>query len=409
MDRDSTPEALVASFHRAKSLIPNDQELITIPPEMSVSEAFKLMQKHRFSQLPVVAGDAVLGVFSYRSFSTKALARQNSTREPLGNLPVEDFLEDFEYAYANDDWNQVLRYLNQDDACFVGHRDGMEGMITPMDMLRYFREIAIPFITIAEIELSLRQIIQTCVEAGALPDALNKSLRTAYENREIPTHLNKMTFDNYVQIISNGENWPHFEKMFGSDDRTRRQTCHKLKQLGDWRNIIFHFRRRLEDRELEALAEHREWLHRRVRAFEGRRRKATEEVTLKPGKINRQKVLATSSPSAKEFFDWMLSQAEARQFKIYWGIKGFSIRKQLPQGIISFVYGYPPQTFEFYFGHLALDEAEELEWRRDLLSFGVLEEAGERTLRTYITENNVAALRELYSHIVDKVEAYAHD
>ena len=85
-------ESLVATFHQAKSLIPKDQNLKTIPPEMPVSEALAILRQNRFSQLPVVAGNAVLGVFSYRSFSDKALTTGGS----LGDLPVEEFLESFE-------------------------------------------------------------------------------------------------------------------------------------------------------------------------------------------------------------------------------------------------------------------------------------------------------------------------
>src|SRR5688500_12961676 len=97
---DKATNPLVASFHRAKSLISADQDLIKIPPEMPVSEALKMMQLHRYSQLPVVAGDAVLGVFSYRSFTTKAATgRGNIGGTPLGALPVEDFLEEFEHAH----------------------------------------------------------------------------------------------------------------------------------------------------------------------------------------------------------------------------------------------------------------------------------------------------------------------
>lgn len=327
-DKNNAPASLVVSFHRAKSLIPSDQELITIPPEMRVAEALKLMQKNRYSQLPVVAGQAVLGIFSYRSFSAKVLAKQKSSKESLGELPVEDFLEDFEYAHANDDWSQVLRYLDQDDACFVGHRNGLEGLVTTMDMLSYFRVIANPFILIAEIELSLRQIIQTCIADEHLPEALEKSLRTAYPKDKIPTDLNEMTFDNYVQIISNNDNWPYFKDMFGYQERTRKQTNQKLRQLGEWRNMIFHFRRQLEDWELKTLAEHRDWLHRRVRAFEGRHKAKAQQKSESTSRLTKRKwdepsfftELETRSGSkdvsvARDILAW----AQQRMTYVWWG------------------------------------------------------------------------------------------
>jgi predicted transcriptional regulator len=272
------PESLIASFHRVQSLIPIEQEIEAVPPEMRVSEALKLMQQNRYSQLPVVAGDAVLGVFSYRSFSSRAIAKQRSARDPLGDLPVEEFLEEFEYVHPAEDWNRVLKYLDQDNAFFVGHRDGIEGMVTTIDMLEYFRAIANPFILIAEIEQSLKLIIQTCINGENLPEAIADSLSGAYKDSKRPTELNEMTFDNFVQIICNGKNWQYFEEMFGRQQQTRKRTENRLRQAGQWRNIVFHFRRRLQDWELETLTETREWLHRRGRAFEGRRRHTQKSI-----------------------------------------------------------------------------------------------------------------------------------
>jgi predicted transcriptional regulator len=277
-------ETLVANFHNVENLVPEDQELLAVPPEMRVSEALKLMSNNDYSQLPVVAGDAVLGVFSYRSFSSRAIARQMVSDEPLGELPVEDFLDDFEYVHSTEDWNRVLRYLNQDDGFFVGHREGLEGLVTTMDMLNYYREIASPLVMIAEIELSLRKIIETCIGREALPEAIDRCLGSIYPSGRIPTALNEMTFNDFVQIMSNRENWPYFESMFGVDQRTRRRTNGRLRQIGEWRNIVYHFRRRLDQLELETLADHREWLQRRVRAFEGRRRaEAAETESILPG------------------------------------------------------------------------------------------------------------------------------
>lgn len=271
-------ESLVASFHRVQSLIPVEQEITAVPPEMRVSEALKLMQQSYYSQLPVVAGDAVLGVFSYRSFSTKAIAKQKSAKDPLGELPVEEFLEEYEFVHPAEDWNRVLRYLDQDDAFFVGHREGIEGMVTTTDIFEYFQALANPFILIAEIEQSLRLIIQSCINAEKLPEAIERSLKSIYKEGKLPTELSEMTFDNIVQIISNNDNWSYFADMFGHQPETRKRTEYRLSQIGRWRNAAFHFREPLQAWELETMMETREWLHRRGRAFEGRRRQTQKSL-----------------------------------------------------------------------------------------------------------------------------------
>lgn len=271
-DEIAQSESLIASFHRVESLIPIEQELEAIPPEMRVSDALKLMQQEHYSQLPVVAGDAVLGVFSYRSFSTRALAKQKSAKDHLGNLPVEEFLDDFEYVHPSEDWNRVVKYLDLDDAFFVGHRDGLEGMVTTIDMLAYFRTIANPFILIAEIEQSLRDIIRNSLNGTELVDAIDHALTGAYKDGNLPKKLNEMTFADFVSLITSNKIWPSFQEMFGRRPETRKRTQDRLDQVREWRNIVFHFKRRLEPWELEILIETREWLHNRVRAFDGRRR-----------------------------------------------------------------------------------------------------------------------------------------
>src|SRR5262249_41014505 len=44
-------------FHLVKRLVPERQQLVTIAPDQSVSEALRVMREHNFSQLPVTLGD----------------------------------------------------------------------------------------------------------------------------------------------------------------------------------------------------------------------------------------------------------------------------------------------------------------------------------------------------------------
>ncbi|MCI0730562.1 MAG: CBS domain-containing protein [Chloroflexi bacterium] len=328
-------ESLVASFHRVESLIPAGQKLVAAQPEMRVADALKLMQEHHYSQLPVVAGNVVLGVFSYRSFSARVIAKQKQTKSSLGDLPVEEFLEDFEYVHTAEDWNRVLRHLDQDDAFFVGHRSDLKGMVTTMDVLQYFRHLANPFIMLAEIELSLRQIIQACIEASALPQSIAISLQTAYQGKDIPRTLDEMTFNDYAQIITDRQNWPYFETMFGSQETTHKQTGERLRQLRDWRNVVFHFRRPLEEWELNSLAEHRDWLQRRARAFDARRK--TQPKAAKKGQKGHQwdetsffaKLAERNDPMEEAFARTMLEWASANVTTVRWG-KGLQYGSFVP-------------------------------------------------------------------------------
>ena len=59
-------------FHRINRIIPQDQVVLSVPPNCRVRDAIALMQKHGSSQMPVVDHGEVLGVFSVRSFAKKA-------------------------------------------------------------------------------------------------------------------------------------------------------------------------------------------------------------------------------------------------------------------------------------------------------------------------------------------------
>src|SRR5688572_21720545 len=89
-------------FHRINRIIPQDQELLIVPPSCPAREAVARMQQHGYSQVPVVENGEVLGVFSFRSFARHAAgATLNEwTRQKCapGDLRVDDCLEQFEFA-----------------------------------------------------------------------------------------------------------------------------------------------------------------------------------------------------------------------------------------------------------------------------------------------------------------------
>jgi predicted transcriptional regulator len=411
--------ALEGTFHRVSSLIPEDKELLTIEPDMKVADAIKLMQLHHYSQLPVQVENAVLDVFSYRSFSEKILSRHkgelekraNSTPnkkvEPekwIGDLKVEDFLEEYEFVPATQDWNRILDLLNRDDAFFVGHRDGLEGLVTTMDVLNFFRHIANSFIMLAEIELSLRHVIVACIDADSWQSALESSLTSKYKDRAVPMSLDEMTFNDYVQIIVNSDNWQFFKHLFGEDSDARGETNQKLQQLRIWRNDVFHFKRSLDNDELKTLGEYRKWLDRRVRAFSARRaKKETKAKTKKPGsgKTTKQALLDACEPVAAEFFDWLMSYAISKGCAIEFGEKGFSVRKKNGRKRISFAYGYPKDTFLLYMEKIPSELG--VRWREQFVATGILEEKGSYTLESNVNSNNVEQLRDVFKKALEQM------
>jgi len=259
-------------FHRINRVIPENQKLLTIPPETTAREAIALLRQYGYSQIPVVMGGEVLGVFSYRSFAQKAagstLQQVSQQKYAPGDIAVEECLERFEFARVTEEMRHVFDSMDRDNGVLIGSPEMLQGILTPMDFLRYLYKIAIPFVMISEIELALRALIRLAVSQDELGECANRSLAQFYGDK-IPTTLEGMTFDNYRMIISHSNNWPKFEAILGG---TRPRTDAKLKQLCDLRNVLFHFKREFTMEDHELLNDHRNWLLLKAKQADFRRK-----------------------------------------------------------------------------------------------------------------------------------------
>jgi len=122
--------------------------------------------------------------------------------------------------------------------------------------------------------------------------------------------------------------------------------------------------------------------------------------------VSREEFLANCTPEATEFFRQVLDLAVEKGHTISWGTLGFSVRAYFPKAErpTSFTYGWPPDTFEFYFGQLSIPEDLALALRKDLLAFGVFEEAGEKTLRAKLEGETLNRIPEVYAFILEKMD-----
>src|SRR5947199_5609791 len=83
-------------FHRLNSVLPTDQKIISVLPETPVQEALDLLNTYGFSQLPVMVGQQVLGLFSYRSFSQAVIKLSGNHKNQKFNareMYVDDCLD----------------------------------------------------------------------------------------------------------------------------------------------------------------------------------------------------------------------------------------------------------------------------------------------------------------------------
>jgi CBS domain-containing protein len=257
-------------FHRINRIIPKDQKLLTIPPDCRVHDAVALMREHGYSQVPVVNNGEVLGVFSFRSFAQEAanatLEEWTKQRCAPGDLPVDEFLEQFEFARVTEEMSRVFDAMDRDNGVLIGAPERLVAILTPMDFLRYLYQVASPFVMVSEIELALRALIRLALSPEKIITAARRCLLSAYGSEDkVPTSLEEMTFDNYQSLIAHGEIWPDFEPVFGG---TRTRISGKLKEIGVIRNDLFHFKREITMKDHQTLAGHRNWLLNKIKQIE---------------------------------------------------------------------------------------------------------------------------------------------
>ncbi len=254
-------------FHLIRNVLPDEQEPLHFCPDKPVSEALSEMWEKNFSQVPVVAGREVLGVFSYRSFASGIVKLPESEKKPLA-LPVEEFLEDLKFAQITDDLAVLIDELDIKDAILVGLSDRLQGIVTTVDALKYFYRVASPYIMLYEIELAIRELIRDSVSNDELEVCIEKSLKSHYEKSgiKLPACLEEMTLNDYIMLIRFKGTWEKFKASFGGNGNL---VYTKLKHLPTLRNVVFHFKREITVEEYDSLRYVRDWLLKRIRRIEG--------------------------------------------------------------------------------------------------------------------------------------------
>lgn len=258
------PDRLSALFHMVNRLLPDRQVVVAVPPEMYAGAALALMREHGYSQLPVVQGTTVLGLFTYRAFALE-VARLAGTKADPTQLTVEEFLEHDHPSYARltDEFRGLIDALDANGSIVVSGPDELVAILTPMDVLRYLYSVANAFVLIEEIELSLRSLIRSAAPTPAIFDeCVRNALSAKYKEDELPTQLEEMTFEDYISLIRDGRNWRYFESAFGG---TRERAKGKLEPIRVLRNRVFHFRGELSVDDHQELTTCRNWLLRRIR------------------------------------------------------------------------------------------------------------------------------------------------
>ncbi len=263
--RDDTPtlEGIDRTLHKLSRVIPPSQHLRTLDASTSVASALEEMAQRRFSQVPVVVGAKVVGMFSYSSFA-RGIA---SMRPPisLAGMAIEEFLEhDIGFAPASEDVHKVIELLEQHQAVLVGHHERVTAIVTRGDMARYLHSIAEPFMLLEEIEKATRALMELAVSAAEMPELIKVALEGHHHELGKDVHATKLaelTLTELRLVLVHGRNYPRFEGVFHARLETTRG---KYEGVPSIRNELLHFRGEWTPERRNVLLTCRGWLERRV-------------------------------------------------------------------------------------------------------------------------------------------------
>ena len=92
-------------------------------------------------------------------------------------------------------------------------------------------------------------------ECARLEECVANSLGQRYRRSKMPVDLTEVVFSDYEKIIGHEGNWPLFAVAFGQDEGQRARTLSRLRRTRLLRNHVFHFKRRLNERDQKRLAD----------------------------------------------------------------------------------------------------------------------------------------------------------
>jgi CBS domain-containing protein len=247
-------------FFRVGRLIPDEQAVCTVAPGTTVAEALSIMQKRGFNQLPVVAGDVVIGVFSYRSLA-HGLREIRKQDDPLG-VAVDDLVEDLPFVRLSDDVGNILASLEEHGVVLVGDERGLYAVATASDVTTFLWNATRPFVLLQDIELALRELMRSCVDGEDLVEVIKVGAPNARVNRAGTVELRDLTLSELLSVLLNG---PSYSRYFSEAFGTRREiTLAQLDPTREVRNKVFHFRDDVTAEELQVLVAAVSWLRRKV-------------------------------------------------------------------------------------------------------------------------------------------------
>lgn len=211
-------------------------KLKTVNYDETVEKAIMLMIENKYSQLPVIKKEKVVGVISYESIANSLFNFLSSKRTLPSEFRVDDLMEKSPIYSNKDDMLGLLDTLANRAFALIRNENKVTDIITSYDALQYFRTYGEDFLLLNDIEHILRKNIEAKFDPCSFSERADKifSYKTNF-NTKPPKTIDEMEFGDYTVFISS--NWESFHEVFG--DRVVFQNYMERTRI--IRNNLCHF------------------------------------------------------------------------------------------------------------------------------------------------------------------------
>lgn len=240
-----------------KQLLEDKKKPLCVSRDITVRDALTLMVENDYSQLPIVDEDGRLsGIITDQVINSTYFHTDGAIS--LLDLPVVDCQTGPVTLEPGSDIFEALDRMERVYAIVVVEDGKPVGILTDYDTTHFFRELTEGLILVEDIEVSLRQYIDTAFPSeNELNIALINAFGALKDDPEVPKRLfDQLTFGASLHLITNENNWEIFEGVFGSIELFG----HLMNQVRQIRNQLVHFRGGLEPIQHNALIRGRDWL-----------------------------------------------------------------------------------------------------------------------------------------------------
>jgi CBS domain-containing protein len=220
-----------------------------VSTDKTVGDALTLMVEHDFSQLPIVDKDGNLCGIITEATINRTYYHVGGSISLLG-LPVTHCQTKPATIAPDSDIFEALDLLKNEYAVVVVEHDKPVGILTDYDTTHFFRDISEGLILVEDIEVTLRQYIES-----AFPS--EKERREAIK-LALGQHkdYDRLGFWHHMQLVTAEGNWDKFQPVFESKELFSLL----LDQVRQIRNQLAHFRGRPDLVQHDALLCARDWL-----------------------------------------------------------------------------------------------------------------------------------------------------